>query len=264
MGPLPPSHGFTHLLTVVDHFSRRPEAIPLNDTAAAVCAQAFVSNWIAHFGIPVDMSSDRGPQFTSQLWSTVAQLLGTQLHHTTAYHPQSNGLVERFHRHLKAALRAHLTGPNWLNELPWVLLGIRTAPKEDDLGCSSVEMVYGAPLMVLGDFVSTHNTQSDYNSQLHQLRNQVRTMVPIPTSQHGVAPASIPHTLQPAKFVFIHRDAHRTPLQRPYEGPFKVLQPVTKRLRLTLEGRLKQFQLTDLSLHTLIWKNQSKLHNPDH
>ena len=163
MGPLPPYNGYTHLLTVVDHFSRWPEAIPLNDTAVSVCAQALVSHQIARFGIPVDMSSDRGPQFTSQLWSSVAQLLGIQLHHTTAYYPQSNSLVKRFHRHLKAALRARLTGPNWSNELPWVLLGIRTAPKED-LGCSSAEMVYGAPLTVPGDFISSHNTQPDYNS----------------------------------------------------------------------------------------------------
>ena len=139
VGPLPPSNGFTHLLTVVDRFSRWPEAIPLNDTTSASCAQALIAHWIARFGIPIDMSSDRGPQFTSQLWTSIAQLLGIQLHHTTAYHPQSNGLVERFHRHLKSALRARLTGPSWTQELPWVLLGIRTAPK--DLGCSSAEMV---------------------------------------------------------------------------------------------------------------------------
>ena len=47
------------------------------------------------------------------------------------YHHQANGLVERFHCHLKSALRARLTGPNWFQELPWVLLVIRTAPKED-------------------------------------------------------------------------------------------------------------------------------------
>ena len=85
VGPLPPSNGFTHLLTVVDRFSRWPEAIPLNDTTATSCAQALVFHWIARFGIPIDMSSDRGPQFTSQLWKSIAQLLGTQLHHTTAY-----------------------------------------------------------------------------------------------------------------------------------------------------------------------------------
>ena len=77
------------------------------------------------------MPSDRGPQFTSQLWKSITQLLGTRLHCTTAYNPQPNGLVEKFHRHLKSALRARLTGPNWTQELPWVLLGIHTAPRED-------------------------------------------------------------------------------------------------------------------------------------
>lgn len=113
VGPLPPSDSFTHLLTVVDRFSRWPEAIPLSDTTTASCVQALVFHWIARFGIPSHISSDRGPQFTSQLWTSIAQLFGTQLHHTTAYHPQSNGLVERFHRHLKSALKARLTGPSW-------------------------------------------------------------------------------------------------------------------------------------------------------
>ena len=101
-------------LIIIDRFSRWPEAIPLSDTTAASCAQALVFHWIARFGTPLHMSSDRGPQFTSQLWTSISRLLGTQLHHTTAYHPQSNGLVERFHRHLKSALRARLTGPNWM------------------------------------------------------------------------------------------------------------------------------------------------------
>ncbi len=79
VGPLPPSNGFTHLLTVVDRLSRWPEATPLNDTTTTSCAHALVSHWIARLGIPIDMSSDRGPQFTSQLWTATAQLLGTQL-----------------------------------------------------------------------------------------------------------------------------------------------------------------------------------------
>jgi len=111
------------------------------DTSAAACARVLVAHWIVRFGVPADISSDRGPQFTSQLWAEVAKLLGIRHHRTTAYHPQANGLVERFHRHLKASLRARLTGPNWLDELPWVLLGIRTAPKED-VGASSAELVY--------------------------------------------------------------------------------------------------------------------------
>ena len=205
VGPLPPSNGFTHLPTVVDRFTRWPEAIPLSDTTASVCAQALVTQWIARFGVPMDMSSDRGSQFTLQLWAAIAQLLGTKLHHTTAYHPQSNGLVERFHRHLKSAMRARLTGPSWIKELPWVLLGIRTAPNED-LGCSSAELVYGAPLTVPGDFIAHHGHHADHSFQLQRLREQVRKMTPVPTSRHGATPASVPADLQRAKFVFIHRD----------------------------------------------------------
>ena len=237
VGPLPPSNGFTHLLTVIDRFSRWPEAIPLSDTTSATCAQALIFHWIARFGLPLEISSDRGPQFTSQLWTSISRLLGTQLRHTTAYHPQSNGLVERFHRHLKSALRARLTGPTWTQELPWVLLGIRTAPKED-LGCSSAEIVYGAPLTVPGDFIpSCVHAHANITHQLRQLREQVRSLVPVPTSQHGAVPTSVPRNLQQTKYVFIRRDAHRTPLQRPYEGPFKVIQPGPKTFIVDIGGR---------------------------
>ena len=73
---------------------------------------------------------------------------------TTADHPQANGLVERFHRHMKSALRAQLRTPHWINELLWVLFGIRRAPKED-LRTSSTEVVYGAPLTVPGELIAT-------------------------------------------------------------------------------------------------------------
>ena len=88
VGPLPPSReGHTHLLTMVDRFPRWPEAIPLTDTSTITCARAFILHWIARFGLPAHLSSDRGPQFTSQLWTDIACLLGTTLHHTTAYYP---------------------------------------------------------------------------------------------------------------------------------------------------------------------------------
>jgi len=95
VGPLPSSRGFTYLLTMVDRYTRWPEAVPLSDTSTLSCARALIAHWIARFGLPSHLSSDRGPQFTSDLWSSIAKLLGTQLHRTTAYHPQANGLVER-------------------------------------------------------------------------------------------------------------------------------------------------------------------------
>ena len=99
----------------------------------------------------------QGTSFTSALWNEVANKLGIQVHRTTVYHPQSNGLVERFHRTLKAALKARLQGPRWTDELPWVLLGLRTVPKED-LDTSSAELVYGEPLTVPGECQSKLET----------------------------------------------------------------------------------------------------------
>ena len=60
-------------------------------------------HWISCFRILMYITPKRGTQFTLQLWSAIVQLLGTRLHHSTAYHPQSNGLVERFHRRLKSS-----------------------------------------------------------------------------------------------------------------------------------------------------------------
>lgn len=236
VGPLPSSRGFTHLFTIIDRFTRWPEAIPLSDTSTQACARALITHWIARFGLPCHMTSDRGSQFTSDLWSTVARLLGTQIHHTTAYHPQANGLVERFHRHLKQALRARLTGPDWSDALPWVLLGIRTAPKED-LNSSSAELVYGAPLTVPGDFLANPQEPQTPTDFLPQLRAKVGGLAPVPTTRHGTKRTSVPAQLNDSHFVFLRRDAHRTPLERPYEGPFRVLSRSAKTFQLDMGGR---------------------------
>lgn len=238
VGPLPPSDGFTHLFTIIDRTTRWPEIIPLRSTTAKDCARALIQGWISRYGTPQDISSDRGPQFTSSLWSEIAESLGVKLHRTTAYHPQSNGLVERFHRSLKTSLKARLQAHNWIDEIPWTLLGLRTAPKED-IGVSSAELVYGEALTVPGDFISSESQPWSAKHFLNITAPKIscETSKPLPTSAHSVPGSYVPKSLQRAKFVFVRNDAHRGPLQRPYAGPYKVLSPGDKTFRIRIGTR---------------------------
>ena len=138
------------------------------------------------------LTSDRGSQFTSALWTSVSQSLGIQLHRTTSYHPQSNGLVERFHRTLKTSIK------NCTDVLPWVLLGLRTAPKED-LRASSDELVYCEPLSVPGQFIFTDSLPCvPLDTQKHH-----KLPPPIPTSAHTATKSFVPDNILRARYVFV-------------------------------------------------------------
>ncbi len=118
---------------MIDRSTRWLEALPVKDLEAATAADTLVAGWIARFGVPADITSDRGTQFCSQVWRAMCEKLGITHHTTTAYHPASNGMVERAHRQVKEALRARAAQNDWPAHLSWVLLGLRTAPKEDSL-----------------------------------------------------------------------------------------------------------------------------------
>ncbi|GBM55544.1 hypothetical protein AVEN_263792-1 [Araneus ventricosus] len=102
--------------------------------AKTIC-RAIFDTWISRFGCPSVVTSDRGSQLRSSMFVEFTCMLGTQKIKTTPYHPISNGIVERFHRHLKSAIKAH-DNEKWPELIPIILLGIRTAVKEDLLSSS--------------------------------------------------------------------------------------------------------------------------------
>ena len=107
--PLPQSSGCNHIFTMMDRSTRWPEAAPVADTSARGIATVFIQHWVGRFGVPDALTSDRGPQFTSSVWAAVCSLLNIQHITTTAYHLRANGMLKRFHRRLKTALRASST-----------------------------------------------------------------------------------------------------------------------------------------------------------
>ena len=139
------------------------------------------------------------------------------------------------HRHLKSSLRARLNSPNWIDHLPWVLLGLRTTPKTD-IEASPADMVYGAALTVPADFVGGTPENTTPSKHLQQLRSTVGDMAPPPTRHHNRPSSAVPANLKEAQYVFILRGGIRGALQTPYEGPFKVLSCTPKTFTIDYNG----------------------------
>ncbi|GFW34102.1 retrovirus-related Pol polyprotein from transposon 412 [Trichonephila clavipes] len=74
--------------------------------AKSICCTIFDA-WISRFGCPSVITSDQGTQMRSSMYVEFTRMLGAEKIKTTTYHPKSNGIVERFHRHLKSAIKAH-------------------------------------------------------------------------------------------------------------------------------------------------------------
>lgn len=222
VGPLPPSSGMTHILTIVDRFTRWPEAYAISDTSTRTIAEVFVENYVSRFGCPKEITTDRGCQFESRLFAEITRLLGSNHMRTTAYHPQANGMVERLHRQLKAAFKARENAVHWKEELPFVLLGIRSAIKED-LNCTPAEMVYGQTLRLPGElFDNSKNNDVDISDFVTRLRATMDNLLPTDTRKTPQNNLFIPKSLETCDFVFVRVDKVKTGLMPPYEGPYKV------------------------------------------
>ncbi|GBN84551.1 Transposon Tf2-6 polyprotein [Araneus ventricosus] len=234
VGPLPPSRGYTYALTCVDRFSRWPEVIPLKDIKAQTVAFEFYANWIAIFGVPERLTSDQGRQFESRLFREFVRLPGVKVVHTTPYRPQANGSVERLHRQLKSAIRAHAT-ETWTVVLPSILLGIRASVKEP-LNCSVAEMVYGTPINLPGEFFSVNKTLST-NDFLASLQQRMSSLRPIPMSQHCRRKVFVHKELNNCSHVFLRQDRLTKSLVSPYSGPHLVVSRTSKHFTIHVGSR---------------------------
>ena len=225
--PFPPDGDCRYLLTMVDRTTRWPEATPVADTSAETVLQAFIASWVSRFGVPHTVTSDRGAQFTSGVWQAAMARMGIKVSTTTAYHPQSNGLVERFYRALKDALRCAVrTSQSWAKALPWVLLGLRNAPKLDT-ATSTAEVVFGVPLRVPGACFQTEQDKGiTAAQQLELARTNAAAFTPesLDLAKFKESPF-VAAALRTARYVYVRDDRLGKPSLSPrYSGPYRVVE----------------------------------------
>ena len=132
VGPFPVTpRGNRWILVLADHFTRWHDALPIPDATAPTVATTLDERVFSYMGLPEQIHTDQGVQFQSQLMAELCTLWGVEKTHTTPYHPQSNGIVERNNRTLGDALRTLLLrrGPEeWDLLLPQIMRAFRATP----------------------------------------------------------------------------------------------------------------------------------------
>ncbi|UYV65624.1 hypothetical protein LAZ67_3004897 [Cordylochernes scorpioides] len=225
IGALPPSNGNIYCLTCIDRYTSWMEVVPLPDMKSETVARAFYENCIVRFGAPHTVISDQGKQFTSQLFKDLTTLCGIKLRHSTAYHPQCNGKIERLHRTIKTAIRAH-NSIKWTETLPTVLLGLR-----------AVCMVYGKTIRLPGEFFDDSKHHLHAEEFVQQLQKQMELLKPLNEKHHSKTKVFVHKDLKTCSHVFIRTDRVKKPLEPPYEGPFPVLERTDKYFTLKVKGK---------------------------
>lgn len=222
VGPLPTSsEGYRYLLTVIDRFSRWTEAIKMRNIETTTVIRALADGWFSRFGIPEQIRTDRGTQFESALFEGLNRILGIGRVRTAAYSPRSNGMIERFHRTLKDALKASST-KDWEMALPWVMLGLRTLVKED-LNTSPAQMLYGEPIAVPADLIDPESRVIKEPAEaLNKIMTAISDLTPTLSRQSNHGELYLPRRLTKCEHVWL-RKQNTGPLEKPYVGPYKVL-----------------------------------------
>ncbi|XP_029637976.1 uncharacterized protein LOC115213180 [Octopus sinensis] len=145
-------------------------------------------------------------------------------------------MVERFHRQLKASIKAAPDSSHWLEHLPLILLGIRSTIKEE-LGYTPAELVYGTTLTLPGQMIEPVSQNfPDPQQYVHRLRTSMSQLSPSGPRQQNVV-SRVPKDINTWTHVFVRNDGIPSQLRPPYSGPYKVIKREPKYFVLDIGGK---------------------------
>uniref|UniRef100_A0A8C1LU18 Gypsy retrotransposon integrase-like protein 1 n=1 Tax=Cyprinus carpio TaxID=7962 RepID=A0A8C1LU18_CYPCA len=264
VGPLPKSaRGHEHILVIVDYATRYPEAIPLRKaTAKNIAQELFLLS--SRVGLPAEILTDQGTPFMSRIMADLCKLLKVRQIRTSVYHPQTDGLVERFNKTLKQMLRRVVAEDqrDWDQMIPYVLFGIREVPQAST-GFTPFELLFGRQPRGLLDVAREAWEQQPAVGRttlehIKAMRERIDRVMPLVREHMSKAQqdqqrlfnrAAQPREFQPGDYVMVLVPTSACKFLARWQGPYTVTErvgPVTYKVRQP--GRRKEEQLYHINL----------------
>ncbi|KAK7113985.1 hypothetical protein V1264_000125 [Littorina saxatilis] len=268
VGPIIPAsnRGHKYILTMVDYATRYVEATPLKDIRTETVSEALWVMW-TKVGIPREVLTDRGSQFTSEVMEEVNKLLNIKGIHTTPWHPQTNGLTEKFNSTLKHMMKklCQEQPKDWDKFLPALLFAYREVPQES-LKFSPFELLYGrevrGPMQVLRQVWTNEDTADETRSTVSHivdLTNKIEKTCEI--AKNNLSKAALKYTkaynkrtkersLAVGDKVLLLLPEKHNKLQLTWKGPYPVIEKVGScNYRVKIKGRDKLLHANLLKLY---------------
>ena len=264
VGPLPKTKkGCEYLLTIMCASTRFPEAIPLRNIKAKTIVNALVK-FFTFVGLPKSIQSDQGSNFMSGIFQQVMYELGIKQYKSSAYHPESQGALERFHQTLKNMIRSYCfdTEKDWDEGIHLLLFAVRESVQES-LGFSPFELVFGhtvrGPLKLLKEkFLSDDDSSlnllqyvSDFKNRLSKACDAVQSNLKSAQSKMKIRydENAKDRNFEPGDKVLALLPIPGRPLQARYYGPYTVDKKLSDvNYIVNTPGRRKQKQLCHINM----------------
>ena len=242
VGPLPKTKsGNEYLLTIMCASTRFPEAIPLRKINSKNVVKA-LTKFFTMFGLPKSVQSDQGSNFMSGLFQQVMQELDIKHYSSSAYHPQTQGALERFHQTLKNMIKTYCfdTKRDWDEGIHLLLFAVRESVQES-LGFSPFELVFGhsvrGPLKLLKEKILADNNESlnllqyvsDFRTRLTEASEIAKSNLQSAqkTMKDNYDKKTVKRSFVPGDKVLALLPIPGRPLQARYFGPYVIDKKVS-------------------------------------
>uniref|UniRef100_A0A8C5Q151 ribonuclease H n=1 Tax=Leptobrachium leishanense TaxID=445787 RepID=A0A8C5Q151_9ANUR len=257
----------------MDYATRYPEAIPLRQTSAKNIAKELLQVF-SRVGIPKDLLTDQGTPFMSRVTKELCKLFKVTHLRTSVYHPQTDGLVERFNKTLKSMLKKVVDkdGKNWDYLLPYLMFAIREVP-QSSTGYSPFELLYGRHPRGLLDIAketwegekTPHKSIIEHISQMQDRITVVMPIVKEHLAQSQAAQQRIYNRdarvriFSPGDRVLVLVPTVESKFLAKWQGPFEVIERVGEvNYKIHQPGKRKPEQIYHVNL-LKPWKDRVSL-----